>query len=435
MSVNQVAAQAAPPVNRWLQLVVGIICMVMIANLQYGWTYFVVPMNEAHQWGIPAIQVAFSLFVLTETWLIPIEGWFVDKYGPRIVVLAGGIIVAIGWAMNAFADTLFLLYAAAIVSGIGAGCVYGTCVGNALKWFGDRRGLAAGLTAMGFGGGAAATVIPIIYTIDTYGYQSAFLWFGLAQGGIILLLAPFLKAPLPSQIKKSAKKNVNQSQRDFTPGEMLKTPLFWVLYVMFTMVAAGGLMATAQLGPIARDFGLDRLQIVFLGIAGTTLVVAGIVDNILNGVARPFFGWVSDQIGREITMFIAFSAGALSLWGLSVFGADPYAFVLLFGMVYFTWGEIYSLFPATCTDAFGAKYAATNAGFLYTAKGTASIIGGPLAAALVAIAGNWQLVFWIAAGMDAAAAIMALVALKPMLAAHTGRYATSQRAAAPQAAE
>ena len=433
MSVNQAAA-GAPPTNRWLQLTVGIICMVMIANLQYGWTYFVVPMNEAHQWGIPAIQVAFSLFVLTETWLIPIEGWFVDKYGPRVVVLAGGIIVAIGWVMNAYADTLFLLYAAAIVSGIGAGCVYGTCVGNALKWFGDKRGLAAGLTAMGFGGGAAATVIPIIYTIETYGYQSAFLWFGLAQGGIILLLAPFLKAPLPSQIKTSPKKKVNQSLRDFTPGEMLRTPLFYVLYVMFTMVAAGGLMATAQLGPIARDFGLDRLEIVFLGIAGTTLVVAGIVDNILNGVARPFFGWVSDQIGREITMFIAFTAGAFSLWGLSVYGADPYAFVILFGLVYFTWGEIYSLFPATCTDAFGAKYAATNAGLLYTAKGTASIIGGPLAAALVAIAGNWQLVFWIAAAMDAAAAIMAILVLKPMLAAHTGRYA-APRAAAPQAAE
>jgi OFA family oxalate/formate antiporter-like MFS transporter len=349
-------------------------------------------------------------------------------------VVAGGILVAIGWIMNAYADTLFLLYAAAIVSGIGAGCVYGTCVGNALKWFGDKRGLAAGLTAMGFGGGAAATVIPIIYVIETYGYQSAFLWFGIGQGAIVLLLAPFLRAPHPSQIKTSPKKKVNQSLRNFTPGEMLKTPLFWVLYVMFTMVAAGGLMATAQLGPIARDFGLDRIEIVFLGIAGTTLVVAGIVDNILNGVARPFFGWVSDQIGREITMFIAFSLGAFSLWALSIYGAEPYAFVILFGMVYFTWGEIYSLFPATCTDAFGAKYAATNAGLLYTAKGTASIIGGPLAALLFAMAGSWQLVFWIAAGMDAVAAIMAILVLKPMLSAHTGRYAAPAQAA-PQAAE
>jgi len=434
MSVNQASAAAAPPpVNRWLQLIIGVVCMVMIANLQYGWTYFVVPMNEAHQWGIPAIQVAFSLFVLTETWLIPIEGWFVDRYGPRVVVMVGGIIVAIGWAMNSVAASLPFLYAAAIVSGIGAGCVYGTCVGNALKWFGDRRGLAAGLTAGGFGAGAAATVIPIIYTIETYGYQSAFLWFGLAQGAIILLLSPFLKAPLPGQVRTSAKKKIGQSTRDFAPGEMLKTPLFWVLYAMFTMVAAGGLMATAQLGPIARDFGLDKLQVVFLGIAGTTLVVAGIVDNILNGVARPFFGWVSDNIGREPTMFIAFTAGAFSMWGLTAFGHEPYAFIILFGAIYFTWGEIYSLFPATCTDAFGAKYAATNAGLLYTAKGTAAIFGGPLAAYLVAYAGSWESVFWVAAVMDAAAALMAILVLKPMRASHTATFASAR--AAPQAAE
>ncbi len=192
---------------------------------------------------------------------------------------------------------------------------------------------------------------------------------------------------------------------------------------MFTMVAAGGLMATAQLGPIARDYGLDRLEVVFFGIAGTTLVVAGIVDNILNGVARPFFGWVSDQIGREITMFVAFTLGALCMWGLSVIGAEPYAFIILFGMVYFTWGEIYSLFPATCTDAFGAKYAATNAGLLYTAKGTAAIIGGPMAAALVAFAGSWEMVFWIAAGMDLIAALMAIFVLKPMRQAHTAAFA------------
>ncbi len=422
--------------RKWWLVIFGCITHAVNTGFCYfGMSAFFPSIEREFGWSRTAISGAFSLARIESGLLGPIEGYFVDKYGPRVVVIVGGIFVAIGWAMNAYADTLFLLYAAAIVSGIGAGCVYGTCVGNALKWFGDRRGLAAGLTAMGFGGGAAATVVPIIYTIETYGYQSAFLWFGLAQGAIVLLLAPFLKAPLPGQIETSAKKKVNQSLRDFTPGEMLKTPLFYVLYVMFTMVAAGGLMATAQLGPIARDFGLDRLEIVFLGIAGTTLVVAGIVDNILNGVARPFFGWVSDQIGREITMFIAFTAGAFSLWGLSIYGADPYAFVLLFGLVYFTWGEIYSLFPATCTDAFGAKYAATNAGLLYTAKGTASIIGGPLAAALVAIAGNWQLVFWIAAAMDAAAAIMALLVLKPMLAAHTGRYAAPARAATPQAAE
>ena len=132
------------PVNRWLQLVAGIICMVMIANLQYGWTYFVDPINARFHWGRTDIQVAFTIFVATETWLVPVEGWFVDRFGPRIVVMLGGIVVALAWTMNAYATTLPMLYVAAAVSGVGAGAVYGTCVGNALKWFGDRRGLAAG---------------------------------------------------------------------------------------------------------------------------------------------------------------------------------------------------------------------------------------------------------------------------------------------------
>jgi OFA family oxalate/formate antiporter-like MFS transporter len=421
---HRAPTKAAP--NRWLQLVVGIVCMVMIANLQYGWTYFVNPMEEANHWGLPAIQWAFSLFVLTETWLIPIEGWFVDRYGPKVVVMVGGVIVAIGWALNSVATSLPLLYLGAIVSGIGAGCVYGTCVGNALKWFGDRRGLAAGLTAGGFGAGAAATVVPIINSINAYGYKATFLYFGLGQGIIILMLAPFLKAPEPGQIKVSTKKRVGQSSRSFTPKEMVRTPLFWVLYLMFTMVAAGGLMATAQLGPIARDFGLDKMQVVLFGIAGTTLVMAGIVDNILNGVARPFFGWVSDHIGREPTMFIAFTGGAFAMWGLTTFGHEPIAFIRLFGAIYCTWGEIYSLFPATCTDAFGPKYAATNAGLLYTAKGTAAIFGGPLAAYLVQASGSWSSVFWVSAIMDLIAAIMAITILKALTHSHHATVAEGQ---------
>lgn len=428
MSISSASPAKTP--NRWLQLVVGIVCMVMIANLQYGWTYFVNPMADANGWSLAGIQVAFSLFVLTETWLIPVEGWFVDKYGPRLVVMVGGIIVALGWALNSVATTLPLLYAGAIVSGIGAGCVYGTCVGNALKWFGDRRGLAAGLTAGGFGAGAAATVIPIISSIETYGYQATFLWFGIGQGVIILALSPFLRAPQPGQAPASKKKVIGQSARNYAPTEMLKTPLFWVLYLMFVMVAAGGLMATAQLGPIARDFGLDKTQVVLFGIAGTTLVMAGIIDNILNGVARPFFGWVSDNIGREPTMFIAFTGGAAAMWGLTQYGHEPWSFVLLFGAVYFTWGEIYSLFPATCTDAFGAKFAATNAGLLYTAKGTAAILGGPLAAWAVSLSGGWESVFWVSAVMDLAAAIMAITILKPMRTSHYNASLAARPAAA-----
>ena len=208
-------------VNRWLQLVAGIVCMVMIANLQYGWTYFVDPIDARFHWGRTDIQIAFTIFVATETWLVPIEGWFVDRFGPRIVVMLGGIVVAIAWTMNAYATTLPMLYAAAAVSGVGAGAVYGTCVGNALKWFGDRRGLAAGLTAAGFGAGAAATVVPIVTVIKTYGYDRAFLWFGLGQGLVILVLSQFLKMPKPGEAPKAAKK-ASQAPRDFRPMEMLR---------------------------------------------------------------------------------------------------------------------------------------------------------------------------------------------------------------------
>src|SRR3954447_1952871 len=241
------------PVNRWLQLVAGIICMVMIANLQYGWTYFVDPISARFHWSRTEIQVAFTIFIATETWLVPVEGWFVDRYGPRIVVMLGGIIVALAWTMNAYATTLPMLYVAAAVSGVGAGAVYGTCVGNALKWFGDRRGLAAGLTAAGFGAGAAATVVPIITVIKTYGYDRAFLWFGVTQGLVILLLSQLLKAPRPGEAPKPTRR-VNQSSRECLPTEMLTTPLFWVLYVMFVLVAASGLVVTAQVAPIARDY-------------------------------------------------------------------------------------------------------------------------------------------------------------------------------------
>src|SRR5216110_2299910 len=224
----QALAQRAPA-NRWLQLSVGVVCMVMIANLQYGWTYFVNPMKEANNWALAAIQVAFSLFVLTETWLIPIEGWFVDKFGPKKVVMIGGVIVAIGWTLNSLASSLPMLYVAAAISGVGAGAVYGTCVGNALKWFADRRGFAAGLTAAGFGAGAAATVAPIIFVIRTYGYDRAFLWFGLSQGAVILVLSQLLKAPKPGEAPRPAVRRIAQGTRDYRPAEMLQTPLFWVL--------------------------------------------------------------------------------------------------------------------------------------------------------------------------------------------------------------
>ena len=397
--------------NRWLQLLLGIVCMAMIANLQYGWTLFVNPIDAKFHWGRAAIQVAFTIFVVTETWLVPIEGYLVDRFGPRPVVLAGGLLVGISWMMNSFADSLALLYTAAALGGIGAGAVYGTCVGNALKWFPDRRGLAAGLTAAGFGMGSALTVIPIQAMIKSSGYESAFLYFGLGQGIVVVALAFFLVKPPRTTVASVAA--VVQTRRDYTWQEMIKTPTFWVMYAMFVMMAAGGLMATAQLGPIAKDFKIGDVPVSILGLTLPALTFALSIDRVLNGVTRPFFGWVSDHIGRENTMFIAFGIEAIGIVALARLGHDPLYFVILTGLVFFAWGEIYSLFPSTCGDSYGSKFATTNAGLLYTAKGTASLLV-PITSVITQSTGSWHAVFYIAAAMNAIAAVLALAVLKPM---------------------
>ena len=405
------AAPAPRPANRWLQLFLGIVCMAMIANLQYGWTLFVNPIDSKYHWGRAAIQVAFSIFVVTETWLVPIEGWLVDRFGPRPVVLFGGILVGIAWVLNAYASSLALLYVAAALGGIGAGAVYGTCVGNALKWFPDRRGLAAGLTAAGFGMGSALTILPIQAIIKGHGYETAFLYFGIAQGLIVFLLSFGLTAPRQGEVPEVAK--VVQTRREYNWTEMIRTPAFWIMYAMFVMMAAGGLMATAQLAPIAKDFKIADVPVSILGLTLPALTFALSIDRVLNGLTRPFFGWVSDHIGRETTMFIAFGLEAIGIVALARLGHDPVWFVLLTGIVFFAWGEIYSLFPSTCGDTFGGKYATTNAGLLYTAKGTASLLV-PLTSVLTAWSGSWHAAFYVAAGLNAVAAVMALALLKPV---------------------
>jgi MFS transporter, OFA family, oxalate/formate antiporter len=422
------AMTTRPASYRWLQLLMGIICMAMIANLQYGWTLFVNPIADKYGWTKAAIQVAFTIFVLTETWLVPIEGYIVDRFGPRPVVLVGGLLCGIGWILNSMADSLVLLYIAAAVSGIGAGAVYGTCVGNALKWFPDRRGLAAGLTAAGFGAGSALTILPISAIIKSSGYEAAFLYFGIGQGLVVLVLALFLTDPRHVRSAALARKAstpssaaaVSQSRADFRPLEILRKPVFWVMYAMFVMVAAGGLMATAQLGPIAKDFHLADVPVSLIGITLPALTFALAIDRVLNGITRPFFGWVSDNIGRENTMFIAFALEAVGILALYRFGQHPVAFVILTGVVFFAWGEIYSLFPSTTTDTFGSKFAAANAGLMYTAKGTASLLV-PLSSVLVSATGTWHAVFIAASIMNAVAALLALFVLKPLRRAYIER--------------
>ncbi|HEX6792802.1 MAG TPA: oxalate/formate MFS antiporter [Casimicrobiaceae bacterium] len=415
------SAIARPASYRWLQLFLGIVCMAMIANLQYGWTLFVNPIDEKYHWGRAAIQVAFTIFVVTETWLVPIEGYLVDRFGPRPVVMAGGFLCGIAWIMNSLASSLAMLYVAAAIGGVGAGAVYGTCVGNALKWFSDRRGLAAGLTAAGFGAGSALTIIPIQAIIKSSGYETAFLYFGIAQGLVVMLVSIGLTDPRRTQSLAPSKRAVErprspeilQTTRNYRPLEMLREPVFWVMYVMFVLVGAGGLMATAQLALIAKDFKLADVPVSLIGITLPALTFALALDRILNGVTRPFFGWLSDHIGREKTMLIAFGLEAIGILALWQLGRDPLLFVVLTGVVFFAWGEIYSLFPSTCTDTFGTEFATANAGALYTAKGTASLLV-PLSSVLAAATGGWHGVFLVAAAMNALAALMAWFVLRPM---------------------
>jgi OFA family oxalate/formate antiporter-like MFS transporter len=411
---GSVGAATQPAVSRGLQLIIAIVCMVMIANLQYGWTLFVHPMEVKHGWPVADIQVAFSLFVALETWLTPIEGWIGDrigpKNGPRLVIAFGGVVIAIAWIINSVADSLGMLYLGAALSGIGAGAIYATCVGNAVKWFPDRRGLAVGLTAAGFGAGAALTVVPIREVIAAYGYETAFFWFGIVQGAVVFVLAWLMRAPFAGEAPASVAPKVIQTTESFTPQQMLATPVFWVMYVMFLLVAASGLMATAQVALIARDFNVANVAV--LG-AATTLTVALVVDNVFNGLARPLFGWVSDNIGRENTMALAFALGGISYWLLGSFGTTPWGFIVFAGLIFLTWGEIYSLFPSTCTDSFGPQYATTNLSFLYTAKGVAAFLV-PLANLIQAATGGWHMVFVVTAIMNFVVVAMALFILKPL---------------------
>jgi MFS transporter, OFA family, oxalate/formate antiporter len=409
-----IATTPASAPTRWGKLLVCIICMMMIANLQYGWTLFVNPINRVHGWSIASIQIAFALFIALETWLTPIEGLVVDglgaKRGPKIMVAFGGIMVAIGWAINAGAESLSMLYLGSAFGGVGGGAVYATAVGLAVKWFSDRRGLAVGLTAAGYGAGTALTIIPIRRVIETYNYETAFLWFGLVQGGVVVVLAFFLRGPELAETASIPAPKVIQSARSFTPKEVLSSPVFWLLYIMFVMVSASGLMATAEIAVIANDLNVGSSVVLF---GATTLTVALIIDNLANGAARPLFGWISDHIGRESTMAIAFGIGGVSYWLLGSLGTAPWAFILFAALIFLTWGEIFSLFPATCTDSFGTKFATVNLSLLYTAKGTSAFLV-PVSNIIKTASGSWHMVFVLTAMMNFVVVGLALFVLKPM---------------------
>jgi OFA family oxalate/formate antiporter-like MFS transporter len=398
--------------NRWVQLTAGIIGMVAVANFQYSWTLFVQPLQDRHGWSRVEILDALSIFfTLAQTWLVPFEGYLADRFGPRLLLLFGGTAAALAWGINSATSSLTVLYVAQIVSGCGSGIVYAISIGNALKWFPDRRGLAAGLTAAAFGAGSAATVLPIKLTIQNFGYETAFLWFGLGQGLLVVIAGLVMRFPRPGEVPRPSRMTV--VHRDSTPVQMLRTPSFWLLYLMMTVGAIPGLLMLGQLAPMARDFGVAEAPVTILGISQLALPFALMLDRITGGLTRPVFGWISDRIGREPAIFLAFALEGGSLLVLIQFASSPTMFVLMSGLAFFGWGAIFSLFPALSGDMFGSRFATTNYGLLYTAKGTASLIVS-LANRWHEQAGNWDAVFVFLIAADWLAALLAVFVLRPL---------------------
>ena len=393
----------------------GVICMVAAANIQYAWTLFVPEIQKTFGWQRAGIQTAFTLFILVQTWLTPLEGYLIDRFGPRIIVLIGGFFTGLAWIIDSYATSLTGYYVGAVIGGIGVGCVYATCVNNAIKWFPDRRGLAVGFTAGAYGFGSALTIIPIANMIAAGGFQAAFFRYGLVQGIIIMLASLALRAPQTGETKASAR--IVQSRRDYTLIEAVQTPVFYVLFAMFILTVTGGLMAVAQLGPMSQDLGVKDTKVDLFFFAIAALPFALLLDRIMNGVSRTLFGWISDHIGRENTMFAAFLLEGLGIAALAAFGSNPWAFVFLSGLVFLAWGEVYSLFSATSADAFGTKNIGSIYGVLYWAKGIASLLV-PIGNLITEATGTWATVLFTVAAMDIAAAVCALIVLKPVLRRH-----------------
>jgi len=383
--------------NRWFQLVASVIAMIMIANLQYAWTLFVGPMQKQTGWALSDIQAAFAMFILFQTWVQPLDGWLVDRLGPRWFITAAGLLCGVGWAGMGYASSLPMLYTAYCAAGMGAAFVYSCSIGSALKWFKERRGLAAGIMAAGFGGGTALFIPFIQSMIASRGYQATFVATGVFQGLVILLFAQFLRHP-PAQavapVPASASGSPQIGKRQFTTLEMLRTPQFYMMYLSFVLMATGGLLVTANAGPIAKSWGFS---------AGV-LTLAATLSPLANGGARVFWGWASDRLGRETTMILTFVLQAICLASVVTLGQVSGAwFAATLVAVYFTWGQVYSLFPSASADYFGTRNATSNYAVLYTAKGVASIIGGWFGALLYEQSGSWVTGFY-------GSALMALIA-------------------------
>jgi len=416
MSTTLRPAAALPVAStRWVQLGLGLICMMAISSPQYIWTLFVKPFGTAVNATAVQVQWTFSILIVLQTFFSPFQGWLVERFGPRLLIATGGALTGLSWVLAAQVTTLYGLYATyGLLGGLGTGIVYIGVVGQMVGWFPDRRGFAVGVAAAGYGIGAVLTNFPIAGSLAANGYGPTLLQFGLGIGVVGVLAALGLRAPPPALTQQT---RMQSSVADVNTGAMLRNPIFWLMFGMMTMMSTSGLMVTAQIVPFANDLGIGKL--VIWGFAAIPLILT--VDRICNGLTRPFFGWVSDRIGRENTMFIAFGLEgiAMAIWLATM--SNPVMFVIMSGIVFFGWGEIFSLFPSTLTDTFGAEHATKNYGCLYMAQGIGAIFGGPLASWLREYAGSWTPVFSLAIGADLLTAVLALALLKPMRARYLAR--------------
>lgn len=421
--------------TRWYQLLLGVIAMMAISSPQYVWALFTGPLTEKLNAPLAEIQVTFSLLIMLQTFLSPAQGYLVDRFGPRVLLAFGAALTGLSWVLAAHVESLTGLYLTyGVLGGIGTGIIYVGVVGMMVQWFPDKRGLAVGLVAAGYGFGAILTTFPISRSLHASGLSSTLLIFGVIFGVVGILAALGMRRPdrrVPHVAADAAAHGLVQETRDYAPREMLRSPIFWLMFVMMTMMSTSGLMVISQMGAFAKDFGVKDALV--FGLAALPLALS--IDRFTNGLTRPFFGWVSDKIGREYTMTLAFGLEGIAMTVWLLYAHHPLAFVLLSGVVFFGWGEIFSLFPSTLTDTFGTENATTNYGFLYMAQGVGSVLGGPLAAELHEITASWNVVFGVVIVMNFLTAFLAIAVLKPMRTAHRQRYAAGGASAtAPQTA-
>jgi len=427
MSASSAASARERTTSRWLQLFFGFVAMMSISSPQYVWTVFVEPFRQSFgaDTTLAALQFTPSLLIILQTFFSPFQAYLVERFGPRALISLGALMSGLCWVLSSQATSVYMLYVTyGIIGGFGTGIVYVGIIGLMVRWFPDRRGLATGVAAAGYGFGAFFTSIPITGMVASSGHVRTLVVWGIAQAVVGIVAALNLRTPpeayLPPSYDPEIARTELQSRRSYTTREMLGNPIFYLLFVMMTMMSTGGLMVVLNVAPFANEYGVAKTVVGNFPIFGavTALGLSLTLSRVTNGLTRPFFGWVSDHIGREATMALAFTLEALAILVLFAFIDRPVLFVLLTGLVFFGWGEIFSLFPSTLTDTFGPEHAATNYGFLYIAQGVGSILGGPAAAWLHDKTGSWTTVFIVVACLDALTALLAITVLRGLRQRH-----------------